>query len=94
MSRTEFLITNPRLVTSLAIDVGMPLRELDDFTQEVILQSLQEPDEYDPKKAKLSTYAGNFVKRRAVDYLRRLKRLPKQLIIDVGGVDGNESESA
>ncbi len=78
--RTEFLVQNPKLITTLAIKVGMPFRELDDFAQEVILQSLREPDDFDPKKSTICTYAGNFVRMRAVDYMRRLRRVPRQLV--------------
>lgn len=79
MNRTEFLIQNPKLITALGIRQGIPYRELDDFRQEVLLASIVWKDKFNPKKAKMSTYAGTFVKFRAVDYLRKLKRVPQTL---------------
>lgn len=79
MNRTEYLVKNPKLIDRLGIRQGIPQRELDDFRQFVYLTSLENLDAYDPQKGSLSTYAGHFVKRRAIDYLRKLKRVPKSL---------------
>ena len=75
MTRTEFLIQNPKFINALAIRSGIPYRELEDFRQEAILTSLIRADKFDPRKSKITTYAGTFIKRRAIDYLRKLKRV-------------------
>ena len=79
MTRTEYLIKNPKLIDALGIQQGIPYRELQDFRQYVMLTSLENVDSYDSTKAKMSTYAGNFIRCRAVDYLRKLRRVPKPL---------------
>ncbi|MDO4856988.1 MAG: sigma factor [Thermoguttaceae bacterium] len=75
MTRTEFLIQNPKFINTLAIRSGIPYRELEDFRQETILTSLIRADKFDPHKSKITTYAGTFIKRYAIDYLRKLKRV-------------------
>ena len=79
MTRTDFLIQNPKMISGLGIQQGIPYRELDDFRQYVFLTSLESKDAYDPGKSQMSTYAGTFIKFRAIDYLRQLKRVPKTL---------------
>ena len=74
--RTNFLIENPKMIDALAVRNGLPFRELDDFRQEVILQSIMEPDEYNSTLGKLSTYAGNFIRMRALNYLKKMGRRP------------------
>lgn len=94
MTRTEYLIKNPKLIDALGIQQGIPYRELDDFRQYVFQISLEAPESYDSERSTMSTYAGVFIKSRAIDYLRILKRVPKTLAdFETVAVDADDTTS-
>lgn len=72
--RTQFLMDNRNLVFYIGRLSGIPRSELWDFYQEVLLRSLCCREGFDPRRGKLTTYAGNFARLVALTYLRRLKR--------------------
>lgn len=74
--RTSFLLSNPRFIDTLALRHGIPLRELDDFRQDVLLSSVRRKDTFDPSRGSISTYAGNFVVRCALDWHKTRRPFP------------------
>ena len=77
--RTAFLLSNSRFIDTLALRHGIPSRELEDFRQDVLLASIRRKDTFDPSRGSISTYAGNFVIRCALDWHRTHRPFPTLL---------------
>ena len=71
-TRTQWLAKNPGILCDVAKRLGIPKREWEDFQQEVILRSLELKDEFDPNKAKISTWATGFAMRIGREFRRRM----------------------
>lgn len=71
--RTQFLLDNPGIIDAVALRVGVPSAELEDFRQEALLGSVRRKDEWDPEKASLKTYAIRCVTWDALLYVKKLK---------------------
>ena len=78
--RTAFLLENPGLIIATGVRFGVPSREMEDFTQEVLMKSLKQRDRFNPRTATITTYATRFVEWCARRYL--LEKCEKRLVIN------------
>lgn len=60
--RTEYLANRPEIIAGIGINCGIPRREIEDFTQEVLVRSMSTRCVYREDIASLKTYSSHFVK--------------------------------
>ena len=89
--RTKWLMENEEAVMSIARRFGIPRQDWEDFRQETLLRSLTCKDDYQPEKAKIQTWAGNFTAFIARNWLKKRNAENKTKSVDFRDSDAHSS---